>query len=251
MDRIEELMKDAKPRVGVPGAAPGNDSVRSLVSSSDPDVVHLAHRVPARRNRLRAVAGTLVAAAAVIAAVVVGGNLMQPQAPSPAQSGIPTTAPATPSPSAPASRPPAPPTTAPATSAPAALTTGGVACTMANVDQQRSDQQRAIIPVPANERRYYTVLGCADGWLAYSTSDEGAKAMHLDGGNAWFNIGKLQNGRFLVDYQQIWSSVFNWEFQATNNQGLTPQQAMDKQFAAIGIPVQLRSRLVGDGPAGK
>ena len=43
--------------------------------------------------------------------------------------------------------------------------------------------------------------------------------------------------------------VFNWEFQATNNQGLTPQQAMDKEFAEKGIPVELRPQLVGDGPA--
>ena len=48
---------------------------------------------------------------------------------------------------------------------------------------------------------------------------------------------------------QEWSSVYNWEFQATNNQGLTPQQAMDKEFAQKGIPVELRPQLVGDGPA--
>jgi hypothetical protein len=131
------------------------------------------------------------------------------------------------------------------------LTTGGVACTMANVDQQRNDQVREIKSIPAAEQRYYTVLGCADGWLAYSTSDEGAKALHLDGGNAWYNIAKLQNGRFLCDYRQAWSSVFNWEFQATNNQGLTPQQAMDKELAAKGIPAKLRPKLVGDGPAAK
>ncbi|MGO4229799.1 hypothetical protein AB4Y72_13120 [Arthrobacter sp. YAF34] len=120
---------------------------------------------------------------------------------------------------------------------------------MANVDQQFNDQVRAIKAEPAAERHYYTVLGCADGWLAYSISDEGIRAPKLDGGNGWYKIAKLQNGRFLCDVRQEWAYVFNWEFQATNNQGLTAQQAMDKEFAARGIPVKLRPQLVGDRPA--
>ena len=250
MDRIEQLMKDAKPRVGAPAVAPGSEAARSAVLSTDPNGVQLAGRTPARRNTVRAAAATLVAAAAVVAAVVVGGHLTSRPAPGPAQTGVPTaSASVSPSPS-PSNTPTPSPTPAPTRTA-ATLTTGGVPCTMAYVDQQRSDQVRAIIPVPANERQYYTVLGCADGWLAYSTSDEGAKAMKLDGGNAWFNIGKLQNGRFLVDYQQVWSYVTNWKFQAMNNQGLTAQQAMDKEFAEKGIPVKLRPKLVGEGPASK
>ena len=65
----------------------------------------------------------------------------------------------------------------------------------------------------------------------------------------------MQNGRFLCDFRQEWASVFNWKFQALNNdvsqngQQLTPQQAMDKEFADKGIPVELRPQLVGDGPA--
>ena len=48
--------------------------------------------------------------------------------------------------------------------------------------------------------------------------------------------------------------MFNWKFQALNNdvsqngQHLTPQEAMDKEFAEKGIPVELRPRLVGEGP---
>ncbi len=263
MDRIEELMKNAKPRVGAPGASAGSDSSRSVVTSTDPNVVPMTRRAPVRRGRhnaVRAAAATLVAAAAVVAAVAVGSNLVSQPAPGPAQTGVPSEAASTgPTPGVsstspvPATSRPATiaPATAPATTAAEALTTGGVACTMANVDQQRNDQQRAIIPVPANERRYYTVLGCADGWLAYSTSDEGAMAMKLDGGNAWFHLAKLQNGRFLCDYQQVWSSVFDWDSQATNNQGLTAQQAMDQEFIQKGIPVKLRPQLVGEGPAVK
>jgi hypothetical protein len=254
MDRIEQLMKDAKPRVGAPDTAPGSESARSIVFSTDPNVVRMAGRAPARRNTVRAAAATLVAAAAVAAAVVVGGNLVSQPLPGPAQSGAPTPAASagpTPSSSDTPTASSAPATPAPAPTAAAALSTGGVACTMANVDQQFNDQVRAIKAVPAAERHYYTVLGCADGWLAYSISDEGIRALQLDGGNAWYKIAKLQNGRFLCDVRQEWAHVFNWEFQATNNQGLTAQQAMDKEFAAKGIPVKLRPQLVGDGPAAR
>ena len=251
MDRIEQLMRDAKPRVGAPGAESGSDSARSIVFSTDPNVVLLAGRTPARRNAVRAAAATVLAAAAIVGAVVVGGNLMPQPAPGPAQTGIPApTVSASPLPSSPtpsAASPAAP--SSPTKASPAALSTGGVACTLANIDQQRNDQQRAIIPIAPAEKGYYTVLGCAGGWLAYSISGDGIRALQLDGGNAWFKIAKLQNGRFLCDVRQEWSSVYNWEFQATNNQGLTPQQAMDKEFADKGIPVELRRQLVGDGPA--
>lgn len=249
MDRIEQLMKEAKPRVGAPGLAPGTRDARSIVYSTDPNVVRLTGRTPARRTAVRTAAATVLAAAAVVGAVILGGNLMPQPAPGPAQTGSPTpadtasAAPASPSPSAAASTP------SPTQAGTAALSTGGVACTLANIDQQRNDQQRAITPISPAEQGYYTVLGCADGWLAYSISDDGVRALQLDGGNAWFRIAKLQNGRFLWDVRQEWASVFNWEFQATNNQGLTPQQAMDKEFADKGIPVELRPRLVGDGPA--
>ena len=249
MDRIEQLMKDAKPRVEAPGSTAGDHTARSIAYSTDPNIVRLTGRTPARRTAVRTAAATVLAAAAVVGAVILGGNLMPQPAPGPAQTGSPTPAdtasstPASPSPSAAVST--APPTQ---TSA-AALSTEGIACTVANIDQQRNDRQRAITPIPSAEQGYYTVLGCADGWLAYSISDDGVRALQLDGGNAWFRIAKLQNGRFLWDVRQEWASVFNWEFQATNNQGLTPQQAMDKEFATKGIPVELRPRLVGEGPA--
>ncbi|BCW66539.1 hypothetical protein NicSoilB4_13020 [Arthrobacter sp. NicSoilB4] len=239
MDRIEQLMKDAKPRVGVPGSAPGSRAARSIVYSTDPNVVRLAGRTPARRTAARTAVATALAAAAVVGAVVLGGNLMPQPAPGPAQTGSPT--PASPSPSA------AAPTATPTQTS--ALSTGGVACTPANIDQLRNDQQRTITPIPPAEQGYYTVLGCADGWLAYSISDDGARTLRLDGGNAWFRLARLEDGRFLWDVRQEWATVFNWEFQATNNQGLTPQQAMDKEFATKGIPVELRPRLVGEGPA--
>ena len=246
MDRIEQLMKEAKPRIGDPKASQGVDAARSAVFSTDPNVVTLAGRKPARRTAVRAAAATILAAAAVAGALVVGGNLGQQPVPAPAQTGTPTvTAAPTPTSSA------APTATG---SAPATLSSNGVECTVANIDQQRNDQEHAIKPIPADEQRYYTVLGCADGWLAYAISDDGVRALQLDGGNAWFLIAKLENGRFLTDFKQQWSSVFNWKFQTLNNdvaqngQQVTPQQAMDKEFTDKGIPVDLRPQLVGDGP---
>ncbi|WP_115787333.1 hypothetical protein [Arthrobacter silvisoli] len=245
MDRIEQLMKDAKPRVGEPDTTPGIDSARSIVFSTDPNVVSLAGRKPPRRTVLRATAAGLVAAAAVAAAVVVGANLMPQQPPAPANTGTPSVS-ASPAPTA---------TPSPTATQPAGLSTNGVACAPANIDLRRSTQDPAIEAIPAAEQKYYKVLGCADGWLAYELSAEGARVIGGDGGDAWYNIAKLQdNKRFLTDFQQPWSSVSSWKFLALNNdvsqngQYLTPQQAMDKEFADKGIPVGIRPQLVGDGP---
>ena len=144
-----------------------------------------------------------------------------------------------------------PPAAPPQTTAPVGPAAGE--CTPANIDIKRDDTVRAIKPIPSNEEQYYTVLGCAEGWLAYSISDEGIKAIGLDGGNAWYNIATLQsNGRYLTDFTQLYSDVYNWEFQSfavQNGQYATAQEAMDHDFATKGIPVRLREQLVGPGPA--
>jgi len=143
-----------------------------------------------------------------------------------------------------------PPAAPPQTTAPVGPAAGE--CTPANIDIKRDDTVRAIKPIPSNEEQYYTVLGCAEGWLAYSISDEGIKAIGLDGGNAWYNIATLQsNGRYLTDFTQLYSDVYNWEFQSfavQNGQYATAQEAMDHDFATKGIPVRLREQLVGPGP---
>jgi len=139
---------------------------------------------------------------------------------------------------------------------PAAPAPGGPAageCTPANIDIQRHDTVRAIMPIPAAEQQYYTVLGCAEGWLAYSISDEGIRVAGLDGGNAWYSLARLQNdGRYLTDFAQLWATVHNWEFlvfYVRDGRYATVQEAMDDQFATYGIPVRLREQLVGPGPA--
>lgn len=245
MDRIEQLMKDAKPRVQEPGTIPGIISDRSSVFSTDPNVVSPARRKPPRWTVVRAAAAVVLAAAVVVGAVVVGGNLVLQPSPEPADTGIPSIS---------ASPAPTPTPTVSGTLG-GELSTNGVACTVANIDQQRNVQVRAITPIPSEHWKYYTVLGCAEGWLAYSISDEGIGALGLDGGNAWYTLAMLQeNRRFLTDFQQPWSSVYTWEFQALisagtpNGQHLTAQQAMDREFADKGIPVGLRPQLVGEGP---
>ena len=287
MDRIEQLMKNSKPHVPVPGTTPGVLTGRSHVFSDDPNVVSLAEH-KRRRSGWVGTAGVVLAAAAVVGAVVVAGNLAPQSAPAPATTDTPTvtaTPTATPSPSptatataTPTAIPTAEATQLPTPTIPAVATTAPVAppipapttvpptiaappgpaagaCTVDNIDIQRADQVRAIKPIPTNEQQYYTVLGCAEGWLAYSISDEGIRAIGLDGGNAWYNIATLQgNGRYLTDFGQLWTSVYNWESHSSalqndpNNKFATAQESMDAEFATKGIPVRLRAQLVGPGP---
>jgi len=281
MDRIEQLMKNAKPSVPEPGTTPGVLPGRSHVFTDDLNVVSLADR-KSRRIGWAATVGVALAAAAVVGAVVVADNLVPQSAPAPATTDTPTvTATPTPTPTAsptdtpsatasptpvitPTQTPvwsppptptavitPPPPATIPPTTAPVGPAAG--ACVPANIDIRRNDQLQAIKPIPANEQQYYTVLGCAEGWLAYAISDEGIRAIGLDGGNAWYNIARLQdNGRYLTDFTQLWTSVHNWEFLAfgvQNGQYATVQEGMDNEFATNGIPVRLRTQLVGPGPA--
>ncbi|MFC8040214.1 hypothetical protein ACFUOZ_12740 [Paenarthrobacter sp. NPDC057355] len=280
MDRIEQLMKNAKPNVPEPGTTPGVIPGRSHVFSDDPNIVSLAGR-KSRRTGWAATAGVVLAAAAVVGAVVVADNLVPESAPAPATTDTPTvTATPTPTPTVTPSATTSPtptttptetpvwsptptpttvmtppvPTTAPPATVPAGPAAG--ACTPDNIDIRRNDTVQAIKPIPANEQQYYTVLGCAEGWLAYAISDEGIRAIGLDGGNVYYNIARLQdNGRYLADFAQLWSSVYNWEFQSLRVQNdpdkkfATAQQSMDAEFAAQGIPVRLRTQLVGPGPA--
>lgn len=249
MDRIEQLMKDAKPQVAEPRTASAA-AARSLAFSDDPNVVPLSGHGSARRTAARAAAVTL-AAAAVVGAVVVASGMVGPQpVPAPA-----ATSEGTPAPSATPTEARPTPSVNPSATTAAGLATGGIPCTVANIDQPMNTPARTIAPIPETEQRYYTVLGCADGWLVYAISDDGAKALQLDGGNAWYQVAKLQNDRFRFDVQAPWSTVFNWKFQALNNdvsqngQRLTAQEAMDREFAQKGIPVELRPQLVGEGPA--
>lgn len=237
MDRIEQLMKNAKPHLAEPGTStsPGALPDRSEVFSTDSNLVYLTKHRP-RWARVRATAGVVLAAASVIGAVVLAGNLVPRSAP--AVTGTHSVS--------------ATPTPAPTPTATVSASAND-SCSVANIDQQRHDQVRAIEPIPDEHHQYYRVLGCGEGWIAYSISDEGVRARGVDGGNAWFNLARLQdNHRFLTDFAQGWASVYSWEFQSfavQNGEFATAQQAMDQEFANKGIPVRLRPQLVGAGPA--
>ena len=158
MDRIEQLMKNAKPQVGAPAQPPGSDSrpLDRLVHGSQRRPPG-TRRTPARRNATRVPRGRHAAgrrsgsgrrrrgrqsyAATRARTCAVGRSQRRPPPPAPRralhQAGTHE-----------------PPTASPTGTA-AALTTGGVACTMANVDQQRNDQPRAII---ADARRRAPLL---------------------------------------------------------------------------------------------
>lgn len=239
MDRIEQLMKDARPSVGEPNTTPGTDSARSMVFSSDPNVVSLADRKPrwtaGRMAAVGMVAAAGLAVAGVGAAVVLGGVLLPEGVQDPASTGTPSAV-ETPTPS-------------PAT---------GAACTVANIDQQAEGQARAAIP--AEQQRYYTVLGCAEGWLVYDITDEGATAVQVTGVESFqlpytYLVAKADGGRWLTDLQQDWSVLSDWPSTGrandipVNGKMLSHAEAMDLQFTQKGIPAALRPALVGEPPA--
>jgi hypothetical protein len=127
MDRIEQLMKDAKPHVAEPRTASAAVA-RPIAFSDDPNVVQLSGSRRPRRTAVQ-VAVAALAAAAVVGGVVVAGGMRGPDvAPAPA-----VTSQATPAPS-PIKTVPAP-TGSPSATAPAVLSTNGVPCTVANIDQ--------------------------------------------------------------------------------------------------------------------
>lgn len=256
MDPIRNLIAGTDPLHSNPSGIPdGEAALRRMLSEpaafSDSAPSGVVSLEDARRRRRAKAAGLLtIAAAAVAVGVLVAGNLGSlTSAPQPASTVAATES------TAPTPTPTASGTPTPTGSVPAVLTTNGVECTVANIDQMRNDRKQLREPIPAGDQKYYSVLGCAEGWLAYAISDDGVSNLQLDGGNAWYLIAKLQDGRFFTDFTQVWSSVFTWKFHALNNdvsqngQQVTPQEAMDKEFADKGIPVELRQRLVGDGPA--
>ena len=60
-----------------------------------------------------------------------------------------------------------------------------------------------------------------------------------------FWIAKLVNGTYVFDNTDPSSSIPSWREANLNNDGLTAEQSMDKEFVGKGIPVGLRQALVG------
>lgn len=142
MDRIEQLMKNAKPHVPEPGANASAMTDRSNVFSADPNLVHLAHHKP-KRTAVRATAGGLLAAACVLGAVVLAGNLAPQSAPAPAATSIPSAS-ATPTPSIAPAEPSVSPT--PAVISPPAALPAPVAPSTPPVSPDTSDVRTFTFP---------------------------------------------------------------------------------------------------------
>lgn len=192
----------------------------------------------ARRRRTRLAGLLTIAAAAVTAGVLVTANLgALTTAPAPANtasveaasdSATPTP---TPTPSASASPTPAP------TPGPTRVPAASNACLKENVSGTEAWFTEQLPKT--------TIAACAGDWIALNASAGGQTAVA-----DWFWVGKLTATGFLVDLDQPWSQVPGWESANDNDERLTAEQYMDRQFASKGIPVELRKALVGSPAPG-
>lgn len=248
MDPIKNLISAADPVHNDPSVPDGEAALRRMLSEpaafSDTlpaGVTSLADR-KLRRARL---AGVLtLAAAAVTAGVLVATNLgalTAPPEPASTVSGL-GTASATATPTAPpaptsSATPPADPTPLAAATAPAAAA-GPVACVKENAE---AVQTWLTADLPSMQ-----VSGCAGEWMALSTM---AASGHTEVAS-FFRMARLRDRKYVIDADQTWAQVPGWDSAAANDERLTAEQYMDRQFTANGIPVELRRTLVGAPVAG-
>jgi hypothetical protein len=245
MDRIEQLMRNAKPDVAEPprpaltdpqavfGRADAGAHAATILSeevrtfSDDYTDQPVDQPLDLSRGSKRRLGLRVAVAGLAAAAVVVAGNL-----------GSLVPAPAPPAVSSTATGQPTDATPSPSTS-PGFPTTGSAECSSSNIFTVNSGAPGEL-PAPQSK-----VIGCAGGWMGYSRLEPG-----WDGG---FYFAKLQNGRFVTDLSAKWSTVMSWNCRGVSfDVGMcgvvVTNQEMDERFAAAGIPVELRPQLVGDQP---
>lgn len=227
----------------VAGSSPRNDD--SDAFSDDRPVV-----VPLKRRRRTVALLAGAAAAAVVAGAVVVGNSLGADEPLPAATTDPTpTLEPTQEPTADPS--PTPEPTVEPSVEPSAVPTGPPAdegCRVQDVDRvmEQGSDFMSLTPF-ADNPDHYAVVGCTDEWMAMEVTDAGFEANPQDGGNTWYYIARRIDGQWLVETAG-YSSIVKWEFLPVV-EGSTPQEMMDQQFIDVGIPVELRPELVGDGPS--
>jgi hypothetical protein len=100
---------------------------------------------------------------------------------------------------------------------------------------------------------YFTLLGCAGGWLAFEASVEGYHHIQAPAGGLLYFFARRDGSSWTFDPGQDSAVLDGWQSAAISGPdatpaGLTVQQRMDAQFAAAGIPAALRPALVGPGP---
>lgn len=225
-------------------AGGGQENDENDAFSDDRPVV-----VPLRRRRRTAMILAGAAAAAVVAGAVVVGGSLGPESPLPAASTDPTPS-APPSQEATADSSPTPEPTAEPSVEPSGVPTGPPAdegCRVQDVDRvmEQGSDFMSLTPFAADPS-HYDVVGCTDEWMAMEVTEAGFKANPQDGGNAWYYVARRVDGQWLVE-SASYSTLTKWEFLPVT-EGRTPQEMMDQQFIDVGIPVELRPELVGDGP---
>lgn len=225
-------------------AGSGQENDENDAFSDDRPVV-----VPLQRRRRTVMILAGAAAAAVVAGAVVVGGSLGAESPLPAASTDPTPS-AEPSREATADPSPSPEPTAEPSVEPSAVPTGPPAdegCRVEDVDRvmEQGSDFMSLTPF-ASDPSHYEVVGCTDEWMAMEVTEAGFEANPQDGGNAWYYIARRVDGQWLVE-SASYSTLTKWEFLPVT-EGRTPQEMMDQQFIDVGIPVELRAELVGDGP---
>ena len=99
---------------------------------------------------------------------------------------------------------------------------------------------------------YFTIFGCAGGWMSFGVSQEGRPYLAAPGPDTTFFLARLdEGGKFVFDSRQPYSIMASWQtvgaWAGQLGQGMSAPQLMDRQFEIKGGPVALRRQLVGDG----
>ncbi|WP_223985576.1 hypothetical protein [Arthrobacter sp. NicSoilB8] len=198
----------------------------------------------ARKHRRARLAGVLtLAAAAVTAGILVATNLGSlTTAPEPASTvaGLGTaSSTATPTPT-PTPTPTATPTPSTSASSTPKAAVGHGECTKENLTSNWEMFQKV--------RPVIELVGCSAGWMGMVAAAANDAPEPSPGDSFW--IASLVNGTYVFDNTDPSSSISSWRQANLNNDGLTAERSMDKEFADKGIPVGLREALVGVPEAG-
>ena len=246
MDPIKNMISAADPVHNDPSVPDGEAALRRMFAEPGEFSDSLPHNVFSladRKHRRARLAGVLtLAAAAVTAGVLVATNLgTLTTAPEPASTiaGLGTassTATPTPTPSPTLTATPTPTATpsASATSTPKAAAGNGE-CTKENLTSNWRMFPK-VLPV-------IELVGCSEGRMGMIAAAANDAPEASPGDRFW--IAKLVNGTYVFDDTDPSSSISSWREANRNNDGLTAEQAMDKEFVDKGIPVGLRKVLVG------
>lgn len=245
MDPIKNFISATDPVHNDPSVPDGEAALRRMLSEPAAFSDSLPSNVTSlddRKRRRARLAGVLtLAAAAVTAGVLVATNVgAMTTAPEPASTvaGLGTaSATATPTASAtptPSGTPTSATTPTQAATVPAAAGGNGE-CTKENLTRTGKDISR-VLPV-------ITVVGCAEGWMGILAPAANDAPEPSPGDSFW--IASLANGSYVLDSQDASSYVPSWSEANRNNDRLTAEEYMDKQFLEKGLPVRLRQALVG------